>query len=744
MVIGGGLAGLTCAYELGKAGLTPIVLERSGHFGGKVMSAEGYGGFPIEHGVHGWWKGYGNFFDLLRELHGEDFEREIFAGPHCSRFTAKLPDGRVVSMVRPPPNEGEPRIMPLVSATLAMVKERALSLVDAASLLPLLVAMMAFDHAKDYARYQNETASGLCDRLGVTRRAQELVIANFTLASAFSPLDRVSAAALLSSANFYIFDAQASLKALWLRTHPDKVVMKPLAAAVESRGDAVPFARVLGLHMHDGRVTSVYVDRAHSGVLAAADVGSEPRDLFDDAKTWEHTTAAELALARATLRHHAHVWLVKLDAKTIEAWRGDAVRPTTANDERWLHVEQADDAATRIRVFEDRYAKVGTLDARDVPEGTFREVLWEGRETFTSPGALAELRRNLARATAMLAMHASNVTMPSHLPLYVGAIDGELRGYAGICTHFGGRLHYDRGTRAFACGLHGSRFDARGVRSCGPAEAGLFAFNLVRNEDGGVDVLVRRPPVIRADHVVLATDVRAMQHILKASPALHDDAGVRALMRMRTTSVTVARFVVGRRIDDALAIFSGFRLLDALFNVTKLQGVQLERHRDRVHEVIELQILHDRHIGTLSRDALMKLITGELREAYGWERDPEVLEPVHVATYTDIYSGFDCESEAVRPGTRSALPGLVFAGDWVQSDEGAWYMERAVRTGRLAARAIVKDTGGDPERVPLVPPVREPWNLRDLARAGERGTAVVMRTLRALLLGSAPGSEEER
>jgi carotenoid phi-ring synthase / carotenoid chi-ring synthase len=339
----------------------------------------------------------------------------------------------------------------------------------------------------------------------------------------------------------------------------------------------------------------------------------------------------------------------------------------------------------------------------------------------------------------MLAMHAANVTMPSHLPLYVGSIDGELRAFAGICTHFGGRLRYDRSTRAFACGLHGSRFDAQGRRSCGPAEASLFAFRLVANEDGTVDVLVRRPPVIRADHVVLATDVRAMQHILTASPALHDDSGIRALMRMRTTSVTVVRFVIGRRIEDALVIFSGFRTLDALFNVTKLQGVQLDRHRDRVHEVIELQILHDRRIGTLSRDALMKLVVGELREAYGWDRDPEVLEPVHVSTYTDIYSGFDCESEAVRPSTRSTLPGLVFAGDWVQPDEGAWYMERAVRTGRLAARAILRDTGGDPERVPLVPPVREPWNLRDLARAGERGAALVARALRALL-----GAEEAR
>jgi hypothetical protein len=134
-------------------------------------------------------------------------------------------------------------------------------------------------------------------------------------------------------------------------------------------------------------------------------------------------------------------------------------------------------------------------------------------------------------------------------------------------------------------------------------------------------------------------------------------------------------------------------------------------------------------VGTLSREELVRSIKSELKEAYGWDEEPEVLEPVHVALQREVYSGFDLESEEVRPTTEAGPPGLVFAGDWVQPEQGAWYMERAIRTGRLAARAVARRLGTDPERIPLVPPVRTSWNLRDIARLGQRGIEAIARTI---------------
>jgi uncharacterized protein with NAD-binding domain and iron-sulfur cluster len=60
VVVGAGLAGLTAGQALARAGYEVLVLERGGHLGGKLSSAVGYGDMPIEHGVHGWWRGYAN------------------------------------------------------------------------------------------------------------------------------------------------------------------------------------------------------------------------------------------------------------------------------------------------------------------------------------------------------------------------------------------------------------------------------------------------------------------------------------------------------------------------------------------------------------------------------------------------------------------------------------------------------------------------------------------------------------
>ncbi len=737
VVIGGGLAGLTTAYELAKLGHQPLLLERGGHFGGKVMSSVGYGGMPIEHGVHGWWKGYGNFFDILSEIHPGDWERECFTGPYYSRFTAKMADGRIVTTNRPAPIEGEPRVMPFVRAMAEMIKQGALSIADVASVGRLLIRAIGFEHARDYDRWSNYTASGVAEELGVSRRAQELVLANFSLASAFSPLDRISASAFFSSLNFYAFDAQASLASRWLRTHPDELVHAPLCEAIQkNKGTVSPYTRVLGLARGEsGRVDTIFIDRSHTGSLALADFHAEPRDLLDHAGKWV-TDHHLLELARATLRHFGQVWIERVKDGDVQevnkepiAWTGDRTPPTNADDPRWLEVEWANEACTIARVFENRYETLGTIAAADVPTGTFREMLWTGRvggEMHTPRENLEHLRRNLARHAYLFAMHVGDLATPPHLPLYVGALeDGKRRlAVAGICTHFGGRLRWDASLHAFACLLHGSRFACDGQRTCGPAESDLFTFRLTPSASDAamLDVQVRLPPRIHADEIVLSTDVSGLRRILQASPSLHDSPVVTGMLRMRTTSVTVIRFPIARRIDDTLAIFSGFEMLDALFNVTKLQGVQLDRYKDRTHEIIELQIYRERTSGQIAREPLIAEIKRELKEAYGWDEEPEILEPVHIAVHRDVYTSYDPESESVRPKTTAlGLEGLVFAGDWVQPDDGAWYMERAVRTGRLAARAVARARGEDPERVPLVPPVREPWNIRTMLASGEGG-----------------------
>ena len=71
VVVGGGLAGLACAYELSQRGFEVTLLERSPQLGGKIASwaiQVGDETFMMEHGFHGFFPQYYNLNHLVEEL----------------------------------------------------------------------------------------------------------------------------------------------------------------------------------------------------------------------------------------------------------------------------------------------------------------------------------------------------------------------------------------------------------------------------------------------------------------------------------------------------------------------------------------------------------------------------------------------------------------------------------------------------------------------------------------------------
>ncbi|MBD1999549.1 FAD-dependent oxidoreductase [Leptolyngbya sp. FACHB-541] len=74
-VVGGGLAGLACAYELSQRGFAVTLLERSAQLGGKVASWEiqvGDQTLMMEHGFHGFFPQYYNLKGLVQEIGATD------------------------------------------------------------------------------------------------------------------------------------------------------------------------------------------------------------------------------------------------------------------------------------------------------------------------------------------------------------------------------------------------------------------------------------------------------------------------------------------------------------------------------------------------------------------------------------------------------------------------------------------------------------------------------------------------
>src|SRR5918997_3920468 len=80
IIIGGGPAGLTAAYQLVQAGMRPIVLEKSGKVGG-IARTETYKGFRFDMGGHRFFTKSDTVKRMWEDVLGKDFLRR----PRMSR-----------------------------------------------------------------------------------------------------------------------------------------------------------------------------------------------------------------------------------------------------------------------------------------------------------------------------------------------------------------------------------------------------------------------------------------------------------------------------------------------------------------------------------------------------------------------------------------------------------------------------------------------------------------------------------
>ena len=93
LVIGAGIAGLTAAWQLQKAGMNVKVLEASGRVGGR-MSTDSVNGFVVDRGAQFLSSHYALLLSMVRELgacarHSPHFPLER----HCAQWKS-LPDSR--------------------------------------------------------------------------------------------------------------------------------------------------------------------------------------------------------------------------------------------------------------------------------------------------------------------------------------------------------------------------------------------------------------------------------------------------------------------------------------------------------------------------------------------------------------------------------------------------------------------------------------------------------------------------
>lgn len=227
------------------------------------------------------------------------------------------------------------------------------------------------------------------------------------------------------------------------------------------------------------------------------------------------------------------------------------------------------------------------------------------------------------------------------------------------------------------------------------------------DEHGGPPRIALHVHGERFDDVVLATDVPGTRAIVEASPlgaahpALREAvAGLRAGQRYAVVRVWMAGAVPQASSLPVFVITERVRVLDAVTMVHRIDADArgwAERHRGCVLELHCYAVPDD-----LPDD---KILGGMLDEAAALLPELSAGRVVrhHVQVKAD-FAAFHVGMHAGRPGVRSPVPGIWFAGDWVALPFPAMLMEAAYSSGLLVANAILEQAGLRGFPVHSVPP----------------------------------------
>ncbi len=226
LVIGGGLAGLSCGFELAERGHEVVLLEARDVVGGRTSSWT-EDGMPVESGLHRF-LGYFVALPRLMQRCGVDIDQAV-----CweDEVEIRLPDGGPRGIF------GVSARRPVKTAFAALANNDVLSPLDKASLGPFFMAGLR-DFVRRPETLDSYTVDGYARRHRVRPRAIQNLLLPLTAGTFFLPPDRFSA--------FYFFGLIAPgvprLHRMRLGAFMGgmtEVMAGPIAAAIERKGGEV-------------------------------------------------------------------------------------------------------------------------------------------------------------------------------------------------------------------------------------------------------------------------------------------------------------------------------------------------------------------------------------------------------------------------------------------------------------------------------------------------------------------------
>jgi squalene-associated FAD-dependent desaturase len=238
--------------------------------------------------------------------------------------------------------------------------------------------------------------------------------------------------------------------------------------------------------------------------------------------------------------------------------------------------------------------------------------------------------------------------------------------------------------------------------------------------DGRMDGVEREDGTVEtADYYLAAVPQDVLPELLPSDVVEHEPVFTN-LTNLRTSPITGVHLWF----DRAVMSEPFLTLLDSttqwIFNKTRLYG-----GGDGGGQYLQLVVSASYRLASRSRQEIIALCLGELREVLPATREAVLVKGTVVKEMSATFSPAP-GSDRWRPAQKSPVSGLFLAGDWTST---GWpsTMEGAVRSGYLAAEAILSDAG-TPRKF-LQPDLRP----EGLARLWARGTgaeerAIVSRT----------------
>jgi isorenieratene synthase len=233
VVVGAGLAGLACAYELCQRGFTVTLLERSPQLGGKIASWSiqvGDETFMMEHGFHGFFPQYYNLNNLVEELN----IRDNFVS--LESYSVVFRDGKYAPEVFRPSRSAFP--WNVVDLTIA-----------SPNWLRWGINLTKVDHWKVFREiggFQIPESFDRLDRLSVAQWVEhdfpqglyDLYFLPFAKSSLNAP-DELSVGELMQFFHFYFFGNPEGLAFNGTRQDMGTSLVQPIARAIERKGGKI-------------------------------------------------------------------------------------------------------------------------------------------------------------------------------------------------------------------------------------------------------------------------------------------------------------------------------------------------------------------------------------------------------------------------------------------------------------------------------------------------------------------------